>query len=146
MFILENESTPPLTDSIIIDQLDKPQFYHAAGIPGFFILPGGKLYQWGGSLETSTLIATLESRYHQNPSLLVKAQIPDAPEVSVSINGSTLTITPPVDFVGLFEVTVSVSDGHRSDSRTFLVDVNDSKSSSTTFRDTVFSNFDIIDL
>ena len=112
----------------------------------FYILSDGSLYQWGGSIAESTFIAKLDSRYYQDPSLLLNAQLPTAPEVSVSIIGSTLTITPPVDFLGLFEVTVSVSDGHRSGSRTFLVDVNDSKSSSTTFLDAVFSDLNVMDL
>ena len=93
---------------------------------GFFILPGGELYRWGGNIENSTYVATLDARYHADPSLLVDVMLPDVPTATVSFEGNTLTITPPPDFVGSFEVTVTVSDGNSSDSETFVVNIVES--------------------
>jgi hypothetical protein len=42
----------------------------------------------------------------------------------VSVNGSTLTITPTAGFTGLLSVTVTVSDGRRSASQAFQLTVS----------------------
>ena len=101
-------------------------------LPGFVIMPGGELYRWGGSIESSTQVATLDARYHANPSLLVDVSDPagaaDIPAISINtqIVGNTLTLFPPVDYLGSFNVTITVTDSIASDSETFTVTVENS--------------------
>ena len=87
----------------------------------FYILQDGSLYHWGGSIAASTLVATLDSSYYNDPSLLWDAQAPSAIDVTATLSGSTLTIDPAVDFLGSFQVTVSASDGVDTARETFTV-------------------------
>ena len=61
----------------------------------YFILPGGGLYRWGGTIAHSTLIYTFNSAYYADPSLLWNAKPGTATavsssNVSVSFSGNTL--------------------------------------------------------
>jgi hypothetical protein len=99
-------------------------------LTGFFILPNGELYQWGGNIEASTLIATLDSTFYNDPALLANAQLPSSPNVIASLSGSTLTLNPDAGYVGRFQVTVSVSDGYETTRKTFTVHRDQAGSSS----------------
>ncbi len=134
----------PLTDSASVDSLayhlkstlglyEAGSFYTnyygggeqwVAGSGGawYYILPSGAFYQWSGSGLTGTLVAQLGPSYNANPSLLVNAQ-PGQGQGSVSLSGSTLTITPAAGFAGLLAVTATVSNGHLSASQTFQLTV-----------------------
>ncbi|MCH7688357.1 MAG: PPC domain-containing protein, partial [Planctomycetes bacterium] len=97
-------------------------------LAGFYVLPDGSLYQWGGSISGSTIIAKLDSRYWDDPTLLIGAESAEPSsnfDVPVSLVGNTLIIDPDVDFRGSFPVTVSVSDGTNTTSETFNVSVVD---------------------
>jgi hypothetical protein len=84
----------------------------------YYILPSGALYRWSGSGLTGTLVAQLDPSYNASPGLLVKAQ-PGQGEATVSVRGSTLTITLNAGFTGVLYVTASVSDGQQSASQAF---------------------------
>ena len=51
----------------------------------------------------------------------------------ITVNGSTLTITPPANYNGSEAVTVTVSDGELSDSTTFTLTVNPVNDAPTVF-------------
>src|SRR5262249_59848457 len=67
-------------------------------------------------------LAQLDPSYNANPSLLVNAQ-PGQGQTTVSLSGSTLTITPNAGFTGVLYVTATVSDGYASASQTFQLTV-----------------------
>jgi len=63
------------------DFISQDHYYNSRGWdekywPNFFIRPNGFLYQWKGSLETSIRIAILDSKYYDNPTLLVNVVDP----------------------------------------------------------------------
>ena len=65
------------------DYISENYYYNSRGwnekyLPNFFIRPNGFLYRWGGTLETSTRIAKLDSNYWDDPSLLVDVPNPSA--------------------------------------------------------------------
>jgi hypothetical protein len=68
------------------------------------------------------LIAQLPVADYADPSLLYNAQAGQGP-ATVSVSGSTLTVTPDSGFTGVFYVTASVSNGYFSASQTFKVTV-----------------------
>ena len=89
-----------------------------------FILPNGELYRWGGSIATSTLIATLSPAYYNNPALLWQAQPPAITPVSslsAAVADGVLTITRSAEQAGDFYVQVTVSDGSLSASTRFCI-------------------------
>ncbi|OHB69193.1 MAG: hypothetical protein A2V70_02155 [Planctomycetes bacterium RBG_13_63_9] len=92
------------------------------GGAGYFILPNGQFYRWGGSIAGSTYIATLDPSHHANPATLYEAQRGGF-SVPASVSGSTLTVDPPEGFTGDIEVRVTVSDGIASDTESFMVHV-----------------------
>jgi cyclophilin family peptidyl-prolyl cis-trans isomerase len=87
----------------------------------FYILPDGRFFRWhGGSLNDSTLIATLHRDHYVDPALLHTGPL-DQLSVGAGIDDVRLTITPPDGFLGTFEVIVTaVANGH-SYSESFLV-------------------------
>ncbi|MCH7988486.1 MAG: hypothetical protein IID46_04955 [Planctomycetes bacterium] len=87
----------------------------------FYILTDGSLYHWGGSIAASTLMASLDSNYYNDPSMLFDAQDPTSIDVTATLSGSTLTLNPGAGYTGGFQVTVSVSDGADTASETFAV-------------------------
>jgi hypothetical protein len=93
----------------------------------YFILPDGELRQWAATRYATpapyTLIATLDSSFYADPSLLWNAQPSALPIVSLSISGNQLTIQRPGTFTGTFQVQAAVSDGSSSATQTFQVTV-----------------------
>ena len=91
------------------------------------ILPNGEVRRWGGSWETSPVLATLDPSYYANPALLHDAQRPvptiAAGDVTLGLQGNQLTIDPRSGFTGVFHVLVTASDGVYSPSETFRVTV-----------------------
>jgi len=101
------------------------KWFTTPGGTWYYITPTGLLYLWlgGASLLGDPLVATLDSTYWTNTALLYNAQV-NNPPATFSIVGSTLTIDPNNGFVGVFYVTVVVSDGHGgTDSKQFKVTV-----------------------
>jgi hypothetical protein len=100
------------------------QWVQGTGGTWYYILPSGGFYQWSGVAGqlTGTLVAQLDPSYNAHPSLLLNAQ-PGQGQASVTVSGSTLTITPNAGFTGVLYVTAMVSDGHLSASQTFKLTV-----------------------
>ena len=86
------------------------------------LFPNGELRRWTGSLETMTLVATLDRSYYDNPATLLDAQ-PTPVGVAAAVSGGMLTVSPPTGFVGDVQVTVAVSDGAQSDTQSFVIHV-----------------------
>ena len=86
-----------------------------------FILPNGELYRFASSVEDSVLIETLDSRYHDNPSLLTSGKNAPALDVQIAINNPSLTATTPPGYQGTFQIVVSATDGRATASQTFDV-------------------------
>jgi len=111
------------------------KYIYSTGGTWFYILADGELYRWGGSIDDSTLEATLSADYHADPFLLIDAQPPGAAisegDVAVVINGNQLTIDPVDALVADFEVRVTVSDGVATANDTFLVSVTEGAASVT---------------
>jgi hypothetical protein len=90
----------------------------------YFLLADGGFYAWdGGSGATGTLLGTIGTSYYTDPTLLENPPA-DQPYATLSISGNTLTITRNSDYVSSLVITVTVSDGTLSDSKTFNVFVN----------------------
>src|SRR5262249_43790062 len=90
----------------------------------YYILPSGAFFKWSGAAGqlTGTFVAQLDPSVNANPNLLLNAQ-PGQGQATVSVTGSTLTITPNAGFTGLLFVTASVSDGPHSASQAFQLTV-----------------------
>ncbi|MGE3315232.1 MAG: matrixin family metalloprotease [Planctomycetaceae bacterium] len=87
----------------------------------YLIFANGELYRWHTSLADLELIQILDSSYYNDPSLLWNAQPVNTPNITATVNGSTLTINPPPGYLGTFEVEVTVSDGSLFDFETISV-------------------------
>ena len=88
-----------------------------------FLLASGELYQWdGGPGASGTLVGNVGTSYHQDASRLVNPPA-DQPRATLSISGTTLTVTRDLSWVSALVVTVTVSDGQLSDSKAFTVTV-----------------------
>ena len=60
-----------------------------------YILPNGEVYAWGGSLQASSHIGTLDSSYHADPSSLINVTSSAAlVTLTVDQEADTLTIDP----------------------------------------------------
>ena len=101
------------------------KYMRGANDAWFYILPNGELYQWAGTIASSTLVGTLDSTYYADLSLLLTAEASPYGAFSgtLSISGTTLTIDPDAGFTGVFGVTVTASDGTLTDTETFGVTV-----------------------
>jgi len=90
----------------------------------YYILPDGRLYHWGGSIEQSTLMIRLGVAYYDNSEMLLDPNPPIPPVlldnmVSIGLCENMLTIEVLDDsFDGSF-VEVEVSDGRLVDTRMF---------------------------
>jgi subtilisin-like proprotein convertase family protein len=96
----------------------------------YVIFPDGELKAWDGtpnSFATSPTVETLDPAFWSNPSLLFNAPVPVAPVVTTSIdqNSQRLTLTPPTGYTGMFQVTVTASDGFLTTRQSFLVSITD---------------------
>lgn len=91
----------------------------------YIIMPDGRLYQWGGTLQQSTLLATIDPRYHRDPRLLFDVPEPEETPASISVTSESITVSPNENFRGFFEIEVSVTDGMDTASERFTVTVND---------------------
>jgi hypothetical protein len=91
----------------------------------YFILPDGSFYQWDGSSQaTGTLLGYDGASYSADPTLLFNPPA-NQPHAMVSVSGNTLTITRDTTWVSSMVITATVSDGHSTDSKSFLVNVSD---------------------
>ena len=87
----------------------------------YYFLPNGEIYQYGVGLA-----GQVATSYYAAPQTLID-QVPlDTPEVQLTIAGGQLTIDPPADYVGTFQIDVSASDGTTEISDTFTVTVTNS--------------------
>lgn len=104
---------------------DDEKWLSSASGAWYCILPNGQLRRWAGTmaatLESTNLIATLSAAYYADPSTLWNAQ--PAQAVSVSVNGSQLTINAPVGATGTFQIQVVGTVAGQSASETFTVTV-----------------------
>jgi hypothetical protein len=83
----------------------------------FYILPSGDFHQQG----VAAAIANVGAAVHADPSRLWDARLL---EISYTLDGDVLTITPPANFVGSFEVEVTASRGAaETEVQTFTVQV-----------------------
>jgi hypothetical protein len=98
------------------------EWFQGTGGAWYFILPSGGVYAWDGTPNqaTGTLIATLQTAYYNNPSLLYNATV----GATASVSGNRLTVTPDATFVGALYVTATASDGLTTDSKTFTLTVS----------------------
>lgn len=119
------------------------KYLRGSGQGWFYILPNGALYEWGGTIASSTLQGTLDSTYYADLSLLFDMAVPsstDPVSASVSISGSTLTIDPDISVVGDFVVTVTATDGIEQVTETFTVTVNNTAPALTAIADQTMSH------
>ncbi len=86
----------------------------------YVVLPDGEVRPWTGGNTTGATLATLGTDVYNNPALLYNAAAPGA---VASFSGNALTLSPPGNFVGSLEVTVTASDGTNTTSRNFAVTV-----------------------
>lgn len=84
-----------------------------------FILPNGELHAWTGTIAGSPLVTTLDTIYHNTPSLLHDPAPPAAVGVQGQISGTLLVLTPNAGYTGTFQVTVTADDGRAKTKRTF---------------------------
>ena len=90
----------------------------------FYLLPGGEVFEWGGSFESSTPLATLGQSYYDNPALLANAEPLDATVMlGESGSGQTLTIDPAGSFVGSFHVRLTTTFGGEVTDEVFAVTI-----------------------
>lgn len=93
----------------------------------FALLTTGELRRFNDyTLATSPTVAQLPAFVYADPALLWNPALPVDPNaaatrVAAAWTGTTLTLTVPDGFTGMFQVTVSVSDGKDLASRTFQV-------------------------
>ncbi len=92
-----------------------------------YILPGGELYRCDDGVDSSVLVARLDSTFHADPSLLHDAAAPqplvDEHAAELRLEDGLLWIDPAEGFVGEFHVRVTVDDGIESVEEVFGVEV-----------------------
>jgi hypothetical protein len=87
----------------------------------YFILSTGQLYQWDGSSgATGTSLGNVGASYYADPTRLANPPA-NQPHATLNVSGNTLTITRDTAWVSGMVITVMVSDGTQSDSKTFDV-------------------------
>lgn len=119
-----------------IQKHNEKWFRSTSGDQTFFILPNGKLYRaFGGRIGSNQFITTLGVEVYNDPSLLYAAQPLTASAVLRVDDFGRLTIDPPMGYTGIFVVTVNVSDGIATASRTFEVTVVDTISGTSLAHD-----------
>jgi hypothetical protein len=89
----------------------------------YFILANGELYQWDGvSRASGTLLGNVGASYHDDPTRLTNPPA-NQPHAALTIAGNTLLITRDPAWISGMQITVTVSDGLLTDSKTFTVTV-----------------------
>ena len=90
----------------------------------YYLTPDGALWKWlGGAPTNSELIALLSESTYEDPARLHDAQ-PGSSLQAARTSEDTLTIDPPLGFIGVFGVEITVSDGQDTDSVVILVTVD----------------------
>ncbi len=84
----------------------------------YYIKPTGEVYRNRGSQ-----VGQLDAYYAENPQALIDQGPVDTPTVTLTVAAGQLTIDPPADFVGTFQVDVTASDGNSTTQGTFFVEV-----------------------
>jgi uncharacterized protein YkwD len=87
----------------------------------YAILPDGEIRPWTGGNTTGATFATLNGAAWANPSLIYNSS---APTAAASFSGSVLTLSPPGNYVGSLQVTVTATNGSSSTSQQFTVTVS----------------------
>jgi hypothetical protein len=91
----------------------------------YALMPNGSFYRWAGgftaTIQPANLVASLPTSVYADPRLLWQAAPPQAPALTVSVQGGSLVIQRPPSLVGVFFVTVTVNNGHGSTQQTFEV-------------------------
>jgi hypothetical protein len=89
----------------------------------YFILANGDLYQWDGNDGASgTVLGTVGASYYDDPTRLTDPPA-NEPHAVLTLTGDTLLITRDLAWVSGLQITVTVSDGLLTDSKTFTVTV-----------------------
>jgi hypothetical protein len=87
----------------------------------YFILPTGELDVWDGGMGAhGTALGNVGSSYYADPTRLTNPPA-NQPHATFSFSGSTLTVTRDPAWDSAFVVTVTVDNGHGTDSKTFAV-------------------------
>ncbi|HDZ44671.1 MAG TPA: LEPR-XLL domain-containing protein [Phycisphaerae bacterium] len=91
----------------------------------YYMLPNGDIYRWVGiESRTGNVLEGTAPVHYRDPATLLATEPAVSADGAVSIVGNQLTITPPTDFEGLLNVTVTASDGITTVQRTFTVTVS----------------------
>jgi hypothetical protein len=91
----------------------------------YYIEPNGDFSRWlGGGVLNREFVSRVSTAAYDDPSLLYDAQPGGVVSpVTATVTNNVVTFDPPAGFVGAFTVLATVSDGERTDSETFLIDV-----------------------
>ena len=99
----------------------------SSGGTWYCLLPNGTLYRWAGSMTTTlaagNFVATLDSRFYTDPSLLWNAQNSNAVLPTFSVVGSQLRVNAPAGASGSYEIQVTASDGKLTSTQTFTLSI-----------------------
>ncbi len=94
-------------------EISANNYGRAYGIPWYYVLPNGDLYEFTPDYSRSSLVGVLLTNVgvavYNDPSLLWNAQNVAVP-VSLTISSNNLTIVPNVGYGGIFYVVASVND------------------------------------
>ncbi|HBN79276.1 MAG TPA: hypothetical protein DD473_26355, partial [Planctomycetaceae bacterium] len=89
------------------------------GYDWFYLLNNGELFRWQDSFANSELIASLTADVYDDPQRLIDVEIPAV----VSVVDNQLIITPSENFLGSFEIDVTIGDGSREETQRVMVSV-----------------------
>ncbi|MHC4878247.1 MAG: hypothetical protein ACYTGL_17480, partial [Planctomycetota bacterium] len=90
----------------------------------FYLLPGGDVFEWGGSFETGTLLASLTGSYYTDPALLADAVPVDVMAmIADGTPSDSLSINPADGFVGTFHIRLTTIVGGETTEEVFSVTV-----------------------
>jgi len=112
-----------------IDNLHRAQekWLLAANGQLFALMPNGDLRQWTGTIAGSPVVARFSAAYYADPTLLTNAQSPETMlgpnDVTLTIQGSRLTIQPRAGAAGNGQIRISVTDGVQTVTSTFRLEV-----------------------
>ena len=94
----------------------------------YCLLPNGELRRAGGSaaamLAASSLVATLDSSFYQDPSTLWNAQAGAAVPVTVTVTANEVTVTPVNGYTGTFYLEVSATDGWMATAKDYALTIS----------------------